>query len=762
MKRKQIKIDIDKKIDPETKLIPTLPIFFIIIPFFIWAYIVFTSYLHSIAFNPFNLKLINWIFSTRTYYDNNTGNQNIFFEHIIHLLLLLVLIISVYGLGKKIWGLIKLEDITEGKILEQIILQIALGIAGLIYFTFAIGLAGLLYSYIIYGFIILFAIIGLYETNKLLKSLSKSEKNRLNIHFLPAVIIFISLSVVFITSLVPETFYDSLVYNIGLSQNWINHHKIFSSKFIQTSYFPHNFTVLYTVGIILKDEIIAKLIVFMFEIGILLSIFAFCKRYFLSETSWIASMIFCAVPIVLIVFCKTAIEPGLGFYEFLALFCFVNWNSSDKIKWLYLSGIFTGVTLGGKYTSFFTFTALGITVLVKSLYFDKKNFLTALRYSIIFSTISIGVASVWYLKNFIITGSPLYPLLDKFRGQMTTPDPAPIKLTFSNIIFFPWKYTMTKLQQETFLSPVYLIVLPLWFLFKRIDRNIKLIFIYFILYFLFWVTIGKGYCRFLIPVLPTLSIITAYYISYIPWDNFLKKITVYFIAFVMLVDIYYAAAIIKQSIDPLGYFLGLQSKQKYLSTERPSYPCPYYQVVEWINENTPLESKILLLGECRGYYIKRRYESQMAGDLTPLVAYCSTDSVHTGDELYEKLKKLEFTHILFNAREARRLAGYDMYHWTGESLSIFCDFWNKYVLETYHACSDITLNNGNLASNIPKLWDSFISDPRNYVFVYRILTEEESKRPHPVPYNFFLLPEYYASHRYEKLKSTIEKLTIKK
>jgi len=198
----------------------------------------------------------------------------------------------------------------------------------------------------------------------------------------------------------------------------------------------------------------------------------------------------------------------------------------------------------------------------------------------------------------------------------------------------------------------------------------------------------------------------------------------------------------KMSQNPLGYVLGLQSKEEYLSIQRPTYVCPYYQTINWANKNLPEGSKIVFLGETRPCYSERKVFTHSVSDFNPLVLWCK--NVRDEKELRGKLLQEGVTHILLNIPEARRLGGYDIFQFEEKDFEIFCKFWNKYVREIYHGIADVTLNNGIRGSKIPEFWNSYTKSAFNYVYLYEIMSEEEANKPHERPYNFFLHKELFA------------------
>ncbi|MCX7716594.1 MAG: hypothetical protein N2Z73_04180, partial [Endomicrobia bacterium] len=197
-------------------------------------------------------------------------------------------------------------------------------------------------------------------------------------------------------------------------------------------------------------------------------------------------------------------------------------------------------------------------------------------------------------------------------------------------------------------------------------------------------------------------------------------------------------------------------------TQRPSYPCPYYPVVDYINTNLNKNAKIMFLGETRTTYIKRKSVFHGVADFSPLIDMLKTSE--TSNDLYNKFKENGITHILLNVPEARRLAGYDIFYFEPKEFKIWCEFWDKYVREIYRDIADIALPERGIYSvkkQMPDWWKIYSSDPMNYVYLYEIV-EPEEKGKHTPPYNFFLHKELYSQQRWEKLKSTVEELIKKK
>ena len=235
----------------------------------------------------------------------------------------------------------------------------------------------------------------------------------------------------------------------------------------------------------------------------------------------------------------------------------------------------------------------------------------------------------------------------------------------------------------------------------------KYLMIYIVFCFLLWVVFEMCYLRFFIPAIPVLSIVMGYFLVNYSEVSFMKKIITTVAGVMFLSNIYYGAGNMKISLNPYGILTGLQSKSEYLSQARSTYPSPSYPVFEWINNNTAAAAKVLVIGEYRGYYLKRAYIGSTIFDRMPVIEY--TRQAKSGDELYERFGKEGITHIMVNMAEVIRLWERNVFDWTDEERRPFDEFWNRYIKQAYR-------------------W--------NWAVVYELMPRGVAVRPHEVPVNY--------------------------
>jgi len=348
--------------------------------------------------------------------------------------------------------------------------------------------------------------------------------------------------------------------------------------------------------------------------------------------------------------------------------------------------------------------------------------------------------SPWLIKNMIHTGNPIYPILYKWLGgknlivySNNVLMPAGLQsLKLKEFFMSPWTLTMKGQDSMTFIGPMFLLFTPFVFLIKKKRNIINYLILSFVFSYILW-RIGTFKYRYLLPAFSILSIVTAYGLvtlcEKIP-KYFGKLIPIVFAIF-MGTNLYSVLMIMHFSYKPFNVLTGLETRDHYLSLTRPGYPYPSYKVFKYINENLPLDAKIMIIGEAKIHYIKRDFISNNVHNLTPVVEW--TKMSKNGDELYKKIREEKITHILINTFEATRTISYGYLNWNEEEIKIFDQFWQKYVEEIYAGYYGVHL--------------------------LKILSPEESLKPHRVPRNY-LYDLFYQQKADEIKKEKVEERIV--
>ncbi|MFH1824565.1 MAG: glycosyltransferase family 39 protein [Candidatus Firestonebacteria bacterium] len=598
-------------------------------------------------------------------------------SNLLSIVYLFFIIIIAYYIGRKIL------KVNNG---ESSIYALGLGFCIISVSIFLLGVLGLLYQSIIYILFFILLILSSFYFSKNNINLSITF-NLTHLEYLLIFVVLIFFILNFICCLTPETFYDSLLYHLAVPSFYLLNHKITNIPNNVFSNFPQNIEMLYLVGLSLNNEILAKLINLTMGVLTIFLVYFFVKKNINQRVALLSVCMFYSIPMISTNQINTQIDIGLTFYVILSLFCILNWIKSNfkNRYYLILGGLFSGFSLGIKYSSIFFFIPLILivtgTMILRKL--DKKIIIKNLLIFIVLSSIFI---LPWLVKNLIFNNNPFYPYFSNLPGlsQMLSEQKGLVFNNLFDFIKFPWTLTINGMFGSSNLGAFLLLSLPLFLLplFKLIKqkREINYLLIVFVSYLIICLSITK-IARFFIPGILILCIIFSYYIykvKNLSKNNFISN-SLYIVLFVIVgTNFIWISALHFRNMDPLSVILGIKSKSEYLSIPRPTYPNPSYPVIEYINNNLPDDSKVLFIGETRGYYCHKLFITNSVFDKM-LLCHLIENSVSV-DDVKQKLIKQNIKYVLINSMEIMRLrTKYSDYNFEGKLYSDFFKSLNKKI-----------------------------------------------------------------------------------
>jgi hypothetical protein len=347
-----------------------------------------------------------------------------------------------------------------------------------------------------------------------------------------------------------------------------------------------------------------------------------------------------------------------------------------------LSALGMGIAVGSKYNALIAGFILNM-LLMMSVIRDTHKQKAALWYGALFFVITAVVASPWYLKNYLQTGNPFYPLWgDLFKS--ITPHPAIAAAsrdtieTSRQINFFKmrqvmygesfWETLLIPIRMffqgkdnsyqyfQGVLNPILIVFSPFILFKKRYDKD-KFVFVIFTVFFIviaFFLTAKQ--VRYILPALPFLAILAVMGIK-----NLLDKIgevSFFFslrfgekIALTARVFIFTSVAVLLtfnfiylknriETINPFSYVLCKETREAFLK-----HHLLHYDAVEYINHFLPDDAVVftMFLGR-RGYYLDRAYKNEPSFGMATL-----KHMINTSDDekkFTEYIRSMGITHIL--------------------------------------------------------------------------------------------------------------------
>lgn len=382
--------------------------------------------------------------------------------------------------------------------------------------------------------------------------------------------------------------------------------------------------------------------------------------HFVEErAAWWSIAILLSMPSLPLMAAWAYTDLGLAFYSLSALVSLWNWKLTGRRAWLLFCGGMSGLALGIKYTGFVLPLVILFFILLYSWRQKQRLLFNLLEYSFL----AVLTGGIWYLRNWIWTGNPVYPFVfgglfwDAFRADWYSGSGTGIGWNLLSILTLPF-VTMLGYQDQNYydgrMGPLYLVLLPvslffLWKLGKRKSLGEEPIFI--LLCFsaaasFFWLlgviqSESLLQARLLWPGLfAFVPIMAAGILELKSLDmpkfrlSFIFSALTGILVFFFLLDF----ALFVWVRNPVSVVLGLESKETYIAFVQPDY----LQALNLV-EKSPPDAYIYFVNEPRSYGMSRRVQPDPIRDNLPHDFYLYS----ANNALLDSWRKLGYTHILF-------------------------------------------------------------------------------------------------------------------
>ena len=496
-------------------------------------------------------------------------------------------------------------------------------------------------------------------------------------------LLFLFLLLNILTAAGPEFFYDCLVYHLALPKLYLLHHRIVPTPGMIYSGVPFSTEMLYGLGLMIKDESLAKTIHLGFGAAVAALLYCWTLRRHGRPAALGATLLFYSLPMTAFGSWTAKTELALAFYTLLAALLLLEAASSDEDRRrrarLAVAGALLGFAVGTKYNA-----ALNLAVLPIPYILARRGRGSApggvMRDCATLWLCALAAASPWLVKNWFFYHNPVYPFFPSHFPRAPGADVAGMIADTRP----------RDLRQFTSLSGIWSIFADLWDIRIRFADNAGMAALLALPWifrdrlrrsaFLLLALCGLWLCwgiystvpRFFFPAMPLFCLLAAGSVFDAPLSAARRGAILGLFAYGIFFNL---SAEIAAWYD-LGAGtvpLGLVSKSEYLSHARQGYPAPYFAATRFINERLPEDAVVLFLGEARGYYCERRFLAGSVHDRNPLVE--AANACSGAEDLERRIRRLGVTHFLLNRANvqsndiASRL--------TGPGKAALDAFWNR-------------------------------------------------------------------------------------
>jgi len=581
--------------------------------------------------------------------------------------------------------------------LEKLIFATGIGLGIVAYTTLGLGLLGLYHSW---AFVLLLGLLALAakgEWTHLARLLREVWASRQPLDsFQKVITLFIAVLALssLLQALTPPTDYDGLVYHLTAPKTYLAEHRLVSFPDIPQANFPATAEMLYTIAMALGSPMAAKLIHLSFAFLISVTVFSMARRFLKPKVAWLSLAVLWSIPIFVIEAGWAYIDLVWAFYEFLALYGFLLWRQNQNRKWLLCSGLFMGFALGTKYLALQGFILLFVAIAFSSWQSNQGRIDRTAKDLLLWVALATALASPWYLKNWIWLGNPIYPYffgglnypIERVQADAYLATNLGCGHSLQCYLSLPWMiYTHSYLFGHappafpSFLS----LFLPFWLVWRK-NRTVNWLLALSLARFVFWAITTQD-LRFLLPIYPALSVVTAYVLYQIanlksrrlPWDFFVHATVIS----VLLISLGLQLLITLLTLgNPFPVILGLESADAYLR-----HSLNDYAAIKYVNQNLPEKSRLLLIGDKRGYYLQRDY----IPDATNNIWWGYLEPLGGSEEgILALLQSWGVSHILLSEVDVAWLLLWDKEGRIEEGMRLFFAFKERHLREIYRDRSD--------------------------------------------------------------------------
>jgi len=483
--------------------------------------------------------------------------------------------------------------------------------------------------------------------------------------------------------LVPPWARDELTHHLAIPKLYVLSGRIHEIPFAPYSYYPMLLDMLYIPFVKWGWDSIPKLIhgLFGFLTGVL--IYAYLARRLSAIYGLLGFLFFVFTPAILRLSNWAYVDLGLVFYSLASLLCLLWWYDTQQPRWLILAGLSVGFALSTKPNGLLVFFLLcfAVVFLLGKIY--QKNIYKVCGWTLLFLFFASITFSPWWIKNLIQTGNAFYPAFAGFFssvGEGSSGGGAGVGIfgkrallwgeSWWEIAALPIRVFFTGRDDSAqhfdgVLNPMLILFLPWAFKGKWGDEK-KLMFGFVVFYFLYALFLVDLRIRYLLPVVAPLVILLVYGVHNIYLRILHPSILVGGVVILLAFNGVYLWNYF-QSVSPLGFLSGKESREGFLNRMLPDYPA-----VQYINQKLPSTAKIyfIFMGR-RVYYCLRDYfhdPGDLAWSLVRMIQEAQSES-----GVKTKLEEKGLTHLLVRDELLQRF-----------------------------------LRN-NLSSEKQKLWDSFVA-----------------------------------------------------
>lgn len=501
---------------------------------------------------------------------------------------------------------------------------------------------------------------------------------------LAAVLVFI---LALMSVFVPALAYDALEYHLGVPARYLEAGRIGGLAENVYSNFPLNAEMHYLVGLLTLGKAeggcLAKLLNLFWSGLAGLGVAALAGKVFGSRaTGLLALAVFATAGWFLVLACAVAyVEPMLVAFTVLTVLALVcRREGGSGSRGLVLAGLLAGFACGTKYPAvlFLVVPAAGYLSL-SAVAEGSGGGKALLRVGVFLGAVGLAF-SPWLVKNLIVTGNPVFPLLGGLLdgGGWGAAERArwvqahPLGISRAGRLLGDLRGLLFRTDHELpalIFSPAAFVFAPLAVFARKKGRVVGLLAGYVLLCLVFWLLFTHRIVRFLVPTLAISVVLSAAGVEAVSMGrlrNLMRGVT----AVLMVLSVMMARPFISTT-----WAVDLSRPEAFFARYPGIFP---YRACAFAR-GLPAGERMLAVGEGRSFYFGPNVHTETVFDPKLLDRLLADDP--EPEELARRLRRQGFAYIFVNWWELSRLQSTYAYRYGGRRHAGYSERMNSRLFE---------------------------------------------------------------------------------
>jgi hypothetical protein len=479
--------------------------------------------------------------------------------------------------------------------------------------------------------------------------------------------------------LVPQVYYDALVYHLSTLQFWMDRHGIADFPTNLYSNYPFGAEFFFLNGFFLGGTEAAKMLNAFAAVLLAIAAGGWVAKENGPAYGWLAWGMVPALPLVAACVWANQNDVLLAFFLVLLFNSLVRGKTEkNPIRWALMGGLWAGAAWSVKYTAVF---GIGAGLFALFLIPGARLNRAGKRSWILLFLVMAVLASPWAIKNWTYTGNVFYPYLSDWMGGKALPPDRLQTLMSDHMAAFSGSNSIGQLLKRVITRDLDKTVAPLFFSFLPflfLAGKRRPMTLYLLLTAAFMLVSG-----FLVSHQPRLMV-PAFMVCFLAMAMVLVELqktkwalplfSCALVAF-SLWSFLSLARLSVQYYESQRVWLGRQTPEQYLASCQQT--TSYFDLTRAV-EKLPIRDCLLVVGDARGLYYPRRFFTSSAFD-EPVLCALARKAKDSG-EILKGLRRMGVDELVLSGTESRRLAsigqGYDL---TTQQWDLLEDFIQKYT-----------------------------------------------------------------------------------